>query len=94
MKVLCPKCNKPIALNVLERDGVEMGLCKSCNIMLYATYEDKSGHKIWDVHLEKPAPKKTAKGSDGGCLEAVFRFVILTFLTLLFYQYCDPSTLR
>ncbi|MDX2042948.1 MAG: hypothetical protein SF097_17150 [Acidobacteriota bacterium] len=81
MKVHCPRCDRRIAdLAKVEKVGVQMAVCRHCNIHAHATYEHKDGGDYWDVHFEHPRPRDSGAAGFLGCL-----ILALIILAALFY---------
>jgi ribosome-binding protein aMBF1 (putative translation factor) len=86
MKVHCPRCDRRIAdLAHVEKVGVQMAVCRRCNIHAYATYEHKDGGDYWDVHFEHPRSKQDSSAGFLGC------FVVALILFAVFIYFAQMT---
>jgi ribosome-binding protein aMBF1 (putative translation factor) len=67
MKVHCPRCDRRIAeFARVEKVGVQMTVCRYCNIQAHDSYEHKNGNDYWDVHFEQTQKRAMDRlGSQG-----------------------------
>lgn len=82
MKVHCPRCDRRIAeFARVEKVGVQMAVCRRCNIQAHASYEHKDGNDYWDVHFEHA--NRRGGGSFGFAVVVIL--LVLGLLALFFY---------
>ena len=81
MKVHCPRCDRRIAeFARVEKVGVQMAVCRHCNIQAHASYEHKDGNDYWDVHFEY-----ANRRGDGSLGFAGFLILTIVAFIALFY---------
>ena len=84
MKVLCPRCKKPIKLGYLEKTGSQMACRPGCRTVVAATYKKDDHRANWKFEIE--APKAPA---DKGCGCVVAILILITVLTLIAIAHND-----
>lgn len=81
MKVLCPKCNKAVELDYLEKVGEQKKYCSLCGVHIHAAYEKDDHREKWDVDYEKPIPRPENKhgllGNPWLLISALIIFVVI-----------------
>lgn len=81
MKVHCPRCDRRIAeFSRVEKVGVQMAVCRHCNIQAHASYEHKDGHDYWDVHFEYEGRRSGGTAEFFGCLILALAVVALLYV--------------
>lgn len=86
MKVLCPKCSQPLALDYLETKGDQMGYCPKCTIHVSGNYKKDIHREYWELYFEKPEakPKPPARdSSDGAVIMSILGFVFIVVLVFV-----------
>jgi hypothetical protein len=81
MKVLCPRCNEPIDLGYLEKNGSQMAPCPECGAVVAATYKKDDRRIHWKFEVETPLSEKSPEDPGCGCGAAI---LILIGLLILF----------
>src|SRR5215475_7892651 len=81
MKVLCPRCNEPIDMGYLEKNGSQMPPWPEWGAVVSATYKKDDRRINWKFEVETPLSEKSAEDPGCGCGAAI---LILIGLLILF----------
>ena len=83
MKVLCPRCNEPIDLGYLEKNGAQMAHCPGCGTVVAATYKKDDKRVNWKFEVETPVSENSAEDPGCGCWAAILLLIGLLILIAL-----------
>ena len=89
MKVLCPRCNEPIDLGYLEKNGAQMAPCTGCGTVVAANYKKDDKRTHWKLEFETPLPESS--GEDPGCGCGAGILILIALLILFSMLQCDPE---
>ena len=89
MKVLCPRCNEPIDLGYLEKNGAQMAPCPGCNTVVSATYKKDDKRYHWKFEIETPLSENNSEEDGCGCGAAIL--MLIGLLILIAMVRCDPE---
>lgn len=89
MNVLCPRCNEPIDLGYLEKNGAQMASCPGCNTVISGSYKEDDDRAHWKIEVETPRPRNNAEGNGCGCGAAILMLIALLILIAMLRD--DPE---
>jgi hypothetical protein len=89
MKVLCPRCNEPIDLGYLEKNGAQMAPCSGCGTVVAANYKKDDKRTHWKLEFETPLPENGGEDDGCGCGAAILMLIALSILIGMLR--CDPE---
>ena len=89
MKVLCPRCNEPIDLGYLEKNGAQMASCPGCSTVVAATYKKDDRRTNWKFEVETPLPENNSEEEGCGCGAAIL--ILIGLLILIALLRSDPE---
>jgi hypothetical protein len=89
MKVLCPRCNEPIDLGYLEKNGAQMASCPGCSTVVAATYKKDDKRTHWMFEVETPLSENNTEDDGCGCVAAIILLIGLLILISLLRS--DPE---
>jgi hypothetical protein len=89
MKVLCPRCNEPIDLGYLEKNGSQMAPCPGCGTVVAATYKKDDKRIHWKFEVESPLSENSAEEPGCGCGAATL--ILIGLLIVIAMARCDSQ---
>jgi hypothetical protein len=89
MKVLCPRCNDPIDLGYLEKNGSQMAPCPGCGTVVSATYKKDDKRVNWKFEVETPVSETNSEDPGCGCGAAIL--ILIGLLILFAMTRSDPE---